>query len=44
MVAISIVLTVIITVIMFKVDVGKMAEKIMKKIPFLNKETKQNAA
>ena len=34
MIALSIVLTVIVTVIMFKVDVGKWLDKILKRLPF----------
>jgi membrane protein YqaA with SNARE-associated domain len=41
MVAISIALTVIVTIIMFKVDVGKEADKIIKKIRGNKKETSE---
>jgi putative Mn2+ efflux pump MntP len=37
MIALSIVLTVIVTVIMFKVDVGKWLDKILKRLPFHKK-------
>lgn len=43
MVIISIVLTVVITVILFKVDVDKYAEAILKKLPFQKKVEKKTA-
>jgi membrane protein DedA with SNARE-associated domain len=43
MIIISIVLTVIVTVILFKVDVGKYAEAVMKRLPFQKKNPKAAA-
>jgi hypothetical protein len=42
MVILSIVMTVVVTVILFKVDVGKYAEAVIKKMPF-QKKTKETA-